>query len=241
MVSIAAAQQPAAPAPAARTPPARSPPPATAPAAPAAAPRPRRHPAFRSGLDAGPGAAAGRPGQAVPRQSSSAAGDDGNDAMGLVQQRAAAGPARRFGRFDRLRDDDAFAQSGRARDDDRADQETADRLPGSRPAHVDGPGVHRGRRAGRCPQGAHQQDRAARLRHELQRARHVRRVSEQVSRGPGQVFLPRSRAQGRRVRARESRFRWRRFPAPSASPAPSPVNTARCRRDATPATSTSAT
>ncbi len=74
--------------------------------------------------------------------------------------------------------------------------------PGARAAHVDRPGLHRGCRTGRCPQDPSQQDRAARLRDELQRARHVRRVSGSLPGRTGEVFLSRPRPQGRRVRAR---------------------------------------
>ena len=205
VASLTGAQQsPTTPAPA-PTPPPSAPAPAApaAPGAPAAAPSHARRRAIRAGLDAGAGAAANGPGQALSGQGPCAARDDGNHAVGLVQQCAAAGAARRVRRFDRLRDDDAFAQPGRARGDDRADQEAAHRFPGPRSAHADGPRLHRGRRAGRRAQGPDQQDRAPSLRNELQRSRNVRPVSGQVPRRPGQVLLPRPRSQDRRVRARD--------------------------------------
>ena len=200
-----------------------------------------RHRALRPRLDRRSRSNYGSSPPSATRARRISAGDHGNDAVGLVQQCAAAGSERRFGRHDRLRDDDAFAQPGRARDDDRADQETAHRLSRPRAAHADRSGLHRGRGTGRRAQGAHQQDRAARLRHQLQRARHVRRVSEQVSRRTGQVFLPRSRAQGRRIRSRD------RDPA-GAVPRHDRRRPRRARavqlgaaRDVMPATSTSAT
>ncbi len=122
--------------------------------------------------------------------------------MGLVQQCPAAGAARRFGRHHPVRDDDAFAQPGRARHHDRADQEAENRFPGPRPAHVDRAGLYRGRGAGRRAESADQQDRAAGLRHQFQRARHVRRVPGQVPGRTGEVFLSRPRPQGRGVRPR---------------------------------------
>ena len=60
-------------------------------------------------------------------------------------------------------------------------------FPGRGPHTLTGPDLYRRGAAGRRAQGDAQQDRAARLRHELQRARHVRPVPDGVSGRPGQV------------------------------------------------------
>ena len=110
------------------------------------------------------------------------AGDARDHTVGLVRQCAAAGAACQFRRHHRAGNDDAQSQPGGARRHHRADQEAAHRLPGPRTAHVDGADLHRGSAAGRRAQGHDQQDRAARLCDELQRAGHVRPVPERLSR-----------------------------------------------------------
>ena len=111
--------------------------------------------------------------------------------MGLVRQRAGAGAARRLGRQRGDRDDDALAQPGSAGAHHRGDQEAAHRLSGPRAAHGDGTHLRERRRARRRAQGDAQQDRAARVCDQFQRARHVRGIPRTVSRWPGEVPLPR--------------------------------------------------
>ena len=81
-------------------------------------------------------------------------------------------------------------------------KKTAHRFSRPRAAYVDRPDLHRGGAAGRRAQGHAQQDRAARLCDELQRARHVRPIPERLSGRPGQIPLSRSRQDGDRVPAR---------------------------------------
>src|SRR6516164_7145588 len=57
------------------------------------------------------------------QEDTSPAGNAGNDAMGLVQQRPAASAAHQFRRYRRHGNDDAQPQSGHSRHDDRTDQE----------------------------------------------------------------------------------------------------------------------
>ena len=95
--------------------------------------------------------------------------------------------------------------------DDRADQEAAHRFPGPRTAHGHRPDLYRRRRARRRAQGQDQQDRAARLCDELQRAGHVRPVPEALSGRPGQISLSRPRPEGHRVPPR-------RLPSAAAVP-----------------------
>ena len=133
-----------------------------------------------------------------------AAGNAGNHPMGLVRQRPAAGAAHQFRRHRRARDDDAQPQPGRARHHHRADQEAAHRPSRPRTAHGHRTDLCRGCGARRRAQGDDQQDRAARLRDEFQRAGHVRPVPEGLSGRAGEIPLSRLGQEGHRVPARRA-------------------------------------
>ena len=113
-------------------------------------------------------------------------------------------------------------------------------FPGRGPHTLTGPIYVEGAEPGDVLKVQDQQDRAARLCDELQRAGHVRAVPEGISGRPGQISLSRPRPHGHRVPARRLRFRCGRSPERSASRARSRANTAPCRPASTPATWTSA-
>ena len=127
------------------------------------------------------------------QEAPSAAGDARYHAMGLVRQCASSRAAGQFRRHRRAGNDDAQPQPGRSGHDHRADQEDAHRFSRSRAAHVDRTHLHRGGAARRRPQSHAQQDRAARLCDELQRARHVRPIPDRLFGRAGQIPVPRPR------------------------------------------------
>jgi acetamidase/formamidase len=81
-------------------------------------------------------------------------------------------------------------------------KKTAHRFPRPRTAHADRTDLYRGGAAGRRAEGDAEQDRAARLRDELQRAGHVRPIPDRLSGRPGQISLSRPRQDADRVPAR---------------------------------------
>src|SRR5262249_24031855 len=108
--------------------------------------------------------------------------------MELGRHCTAARAARQFRRHRRHGNDDAQSQPRHSRHHDRADQETANRLSGARAAYAHRTDLRRRRPARRRAQGHYQQDRAARLCGELQRALDVRAVPEGISRRPSEIL-----------------------------------------------------
>ena len=179
----------------AQTPPPASAPPAQAPAAPAAPQFPPTATITTPGYPAvGPADSKLRVVRFTERQEgASAAGNARNHAMGLVRQFPAASAARPFRRHHRDGNDDAQSQSGGSGHHHRANQEVAHRFPRPRAAYIDGSDLYRGSATGRRAQGQAEQNRPAGLRDELQRAGHVRPVSERLSGRPSQILVSRSR------------------------------------------------
>ena len=142
-------------------------------------------------------------GPAERQEGAPAAGDARDHAVGLVRQRAAAGAARRFRRHRRPRDDDALAQPGGAgHAPSRRSRSCAPTSPAAARTRSPARSTSNGAEPGDVLKVTLEQDRAARLRDQLQRARHVRPVPHHYPDGQVQVHVPRPRQDGDGVPAR---------------------------------------